>query len=121
MVENSSAAEANDVSLLVLERFSDAQLVSLPRYDKFGASVRGLVDQGVRFREIAGNRRILVSAIVPADWRPEFPSARTMLSEPILTDPSRKRVGLSVPVSELHSVLPAIERGGARFEHLYDY
>lgn len=121
LVENESAAAAHETRMIVMERFADASLVSLPRYDEFGVVVQRLVRQGVRFREIAGNDEILLTAIVPKDWAPTTPSTQQVLSQPLPADPERKRVGLSVSVPTLHNVLPALESSGAQFEHLYDY
>jgi hypothetical protein len=120
IVENSAAAEKVETKMLVMDRFADSTLVSLPRYQEFGSVVQRLVHEGVRFREIAGNREILLTAIAPRDWRPDS-SARMILAEPILIDPNRKRIGLVVPVAALHTVLPAMEQSGMQFEHLYDY
>jgi hypothetical protein len=40
---------------------------------------------------------------------------------PILTDPSRQRVALSVDVERLHQVVPSLEASCAAIDHLYDY
>jgi hypothetical protein len=121
LVENEAAASPHETKMVIVERYADASLVSLPRYDEFAAVVDRLSRQGVRFREVAGNREIVLTAIVPLDWRPNFPSGEPILTQPILSDATRKRVGLAVPVASLHSVLPALEAGGAKLEHIYDY
>ena len=121
LVENEAAASERETRMLVMERFSDSSLVSLPRYDEFGSIVQRLAGQGVRFREIAGNREILLTAIVPLNWQPDLPSQQLILSQPILSDADRKRVGLAVSVPDLHTVLSGLEQSGAKLEHLYDY
>lgn len=121
LVENEAAAVAHETRMVLIERFLDSSLVSLPRYDEFGAVVQRLVRQGVRFREIAGNDEILLTAIVPLDWQPNLPYTDLVLSQPILTESNRKRIGLTVAVPALNIVLPALDASGAKLEHLYDY
>jgi FAD/FMN-containing dehydrogenase len=121
LVENEAAASEHETKMVVIERFSDSSLVSLPRYDEFGSQVDRLVRQGVRFREIAGNHEIVLTAIVPLNWQPDLPVGKLILSQPVLSDADRKRVGLAVSVPALHTVLPALEQNGAKLEHLYDY
>ena len=121
LVENEAAASERETRMLVLDRFRDSSLVSLPRYDEFGSVVQRLTGQGVRFREIAGNREILLTAIVPLNWQPDLPSQQLVLSQPVLSDAERKRVALAVPVPELHTVLSSLEQRRAKLEHLYDY
>lgn len=121
LVENEAAASAHETRMITIERFPDSSLVALPRYDEFSTVVPRLTHQGVRFREIAGNREILITTNAPRDWQPNLPYANLVLSQPILTDPNRKRVGLAVSVPALHTVLPALDQNGAKLEHLYDY
>ena len=121
MVENADGAVKTETKLFVVEQFADSTLVSLPRYEEFGGVVQRLVRQGVRFREVAGNNEILLTTIVPSDWQPNLPAGRIVLSHPILTEVNRKRLGIVVPVNALHTVLPAMEQGGLKVEHLYEY
>jgi len=96
-----------------------ARLLSIPRYEPFTAAVTVLARAGVRFLEIAGNDEILVTVIAPRGWRDE--RARARLVHEQQTRPGETRLALSVPVRRLHEVLPALERDGARIEHVYDY
>jgi hypothetical protein len=73
----------------------------------------------VQFTEIAGNRSvILVSALVPSAWTTD---STILFTQPILTQPQTKRVGLVVPVASLAGVLNRLAAAGARIEHVYDY
>lgn len=121
VVENSTEAEKKERKMFVLDRFADATLISLPRYDEFGEAVRRMAAQGVKFREIAGNREIFLTAIAPNDWQPGSTPGRIVLTQPILTDPGKKRVGIVLPVGALHELLPAMQQNRLEFEHLYDY
>jgi hypothetical protein len=44
-----------------------------------------------------------------------------LFSAPILTDPGAARLVLRTPVASLHAAPAALERAGARLEHVYDY
>ncbi|MGH7355776.1 MAG: hypothetical protein ACRELS_14515 [Candidatus Rokuibacteriota bacterium] len=100
---------------------SHAWIVRIPRYEAFTEIVVGLARRGVRFRDIAGNDEILVTAIAPRDWRYTLPRGRLLFSERILTDRALKRVAVWAPVESLQMILAGLEDGGARVEHVHDY
>jgi hypothetical protein len=108
-------------ALRVLDRRPDgAVLATVPRYEAFKRYAATLARQGASFREIAGNRSvILVSLIVPAAWTPA--GDRVLFTQPLLTDPARKRVALVVPVAALSRDLLRFEQEGDELEHVYDY
>jgi hypothetical protein len=109
--------------MTVLERFADGSaLVTLPRYDDFKDHASALAGMGAGFVEIAGNRSvILLSALVPADWSSPVPDSRLLFTQPVLTQPGRKRVVLVVPVARLAETLRVLRDGGHELEHVYDY
>ena len=96
-------------------------VLKLPPEPGFTRIVPGLVRQGVRFRDIAGNREIFLTVRAPRTWGPGLAPGRLVLAEPILTDPGRQRAGIATPVSSLHTVLASLERSGATLEQLYAY
>ena len=98
-----------------------SELVALPRYEPFTKAVSELSRRRVRFVEIAGNRRIVMTVVAPLNWRLRTADGRVVREWPSLTDPSRKRVALSVDVERLHQVVPSLEASGAAIDHLYDY
>jgi hypothetical protein len=98
-----------------------AAIVTLPRYEPFTELVRGLLRQGVRVHDVAGNEAIAVSAIARRGAPPDPGAGTVVFSAPILTDPAAARLILRTPVAALHTALPALERTGARLEHIYDY
>jgi hypothetical protein len=98
-----------------------SELVGLPRYEPFTKAVSELSRRRVQFVEIAGNRHIVMTVIAPRNWDVSADAAREVREWPILTDPTRKRVALSVGVERLHQVVPSLEAGGASIDHLYDY
>ena len=50
----------------VLERTGDFRLASFPRYDGLRDLLLTLTNKGLKFTEIAGNRKIFLTAIGPA-------------------------------------------------------
>lgn len=99
----------------------DDLLLEIPRYEPFSTAVPELARRGVRFEEIAGNRRLVITVKADAAWDAHRLYGEEVVSWPILTEPGKKLVALEVPVTGLHEVLPAIEASGGQLHHLYDY
>ncbi len=87
-----------------------------PRYQKFTDIAVQLLYAGARFTEIAGNRQIMVTAIVPRQWTFQLPAGELLFSSPQLTNGNAKRVVLRVPVADLGGISKQLT-----IEHLYDY
>ena len=106
-----------------LERFPDGSaLVTVPRYEAFKTYSLALAKRGIEFQEIAGNRSvILVSALVPQEWTPGDDGSEVLFSQPILTQPTLKRVALVVSVAGLSKELRTLDESGLVIEHVYDY
>jgi hypothetical protein len=99
-----------------------AALVTVPRYEAFMNYAQALAAQGVDFREIAGNRSvILVSLIGPADWHPHVGIEKELIEQTILTQAGRKRVVATTRVPELGAALREWAQGGVQVEHVFDY
>jgi hypothetical protein len=116
-------AQEDLADLTVLRELPDGSvLVTVPRYDAFKHHARWLARHGAQFVEIAGNRTpILVSLLVPAEWSTGASPYDIMLTQPILTRPSSKRIVISVPVNGLHDVLAEFDDPRFELEHVYDY
>jgi hypothetical protein len=91
-------------------------IVRMPRYQKFTETAGQLLRAHARFAEIAGNRQIMVTAVVRRDWIFQLPAGELLFSGEILTDGLSKRVALRVPVADLGAIT-----GGLPVEHIYDY
>jgi hypothetical protein len=106
-----------------LQRFADGSvLVTVPRYDDFMKYAIALAKRGVSFREIAGNRSaILISVLTARTWEPAIGDLHVLFSQPIITQPSTKRVALVVPVAALASTLNRVIAQGGQIEHVFDY
>jgi len=97
-------------------------IVRLPRYEAFTRSALALLDRRVRFRDIAGNDDILVTALVPTSFDERSLRTTTVIARaPVLADPHRRRLALRVGVTRLHEVVAELRAIGATVEHLYDY
>ena len=98
-----------------------AALVTVPRYEAFMTYAQALADQGVDFKEIAGNNSfILVSVLAPGEWTPAGP-ATALMSQPLLTRPGIRRVVMVMPVSHLAAALREWKAAKLQIEHVYDY
>jgi hypothetical protein len=123
LVENiSPQALGGEPKMKVVKEFADASaLLSLPRYEEFRDGVLRLSSKGVRFREIAGNKEILLTAVVPAAWNYDLPDGKVLIEKPILTRPGQKRLSINAPVVALHKILLQLVDRHYFVEHIYDY
>jgi hypothetical protein len=62
-----------------------------------------------------------VSALVPAGWQLPSGQGRLLFEQPVLTNPSEKRVAVVVPVPRLHAALIELSTPPQRLEHVFDY
>jgi hypothetical protein len=122
LAENVSSPAMRAASgVAVVRRYGEGALISLPHEEKFRDAALALVANGVRFREIAGNGTILVSLIAPASWSYDLNAGRQVMSHPILTAPGQRRMGIAVPVPELHEVVGQLQHRQLAIEHIFDY
>lgn len=96
-------------------------LIRTPRYRAFTEVLLRLARAGRDVVEIAGNRRILVTALVPRGPLPSLPGATPLFETPIQSRPDHRRVALDVIVEQLATTIRALDSAGAALEHVYDY
>jgi len=96
-------------------------LVRTPRYQAYSDLVVRLARRGRNVAEIAGNRRILITVLVPVGSRPPLPGTSELFEVAIQSRPDRRRLGLDVAVEQLGATIRALEGAGATIEHIYDY
>lgn len=96
-------------------------LLIAPRYQEFTELLERLADSGVEVIEIAGNRHILMSAIVKTDQKPAITGARALFALPVDARPGFVRIGYDVDVGDLSGILAGARAAGVEVEHLYDY
>lgn len=113
----------NDSEIKLIEVLSsEATLITLPRYAAFNPALRTLVQAGVQIQEIAGNcSAILLTVVVPIDWKPSSPFAKAIFKQTIATDKSQQRVLLTSLVPNLSMVIISLEQEGIEIEHIFDY
>jgi|SRR4051812_13156989 len=109
--------------LKILSRLPDgAFLVTVPRYEPFQIYARALAQQGLSFREIAGNNTVILTTLLaPKAWKDNDPTRRVLFTQPIITQPGLQRVALILPVAGLAKAFGEFDRQGVRVEHVYDY
>lgn len=100
----------------------DGALLILPRYQPFTHRAMTLAQAGVNFREIAGNRSVILVSILskePPDrgWL----GTEQLFEQPVITEPGTRRLALVIPVEGLASSLRQFARRGVTVEHIYDY
>jgi hypothetical protein len=106
---------------LISQPKEDEALLSLPRYQDFMAPAIALANCGAEFKEIAGNRSvILVSALGPLG-QAQPSDTEVMIRQPIITQPGKEREVLVIPVAKLASVLRGLRAQGLTLEHIFDY
>jgi hypothetical protein len=106
---------------LISQAKEDEALLSLPRYQDFMAPAMALANCGAEFKEIAGNRSvILVSALGPLG-QAQPSDTEVMIRQPIITQPGKEREVLVIPVAKLASVLRGLRAQGLTLEHIFDY
>jgi len=104
-------------------------IVTLPRGEAFTRSLVGLVGGGVKVLDVAGNDEIALTAIVrsaphaTAGSAPDEapPAGRVLAADPLLTEPSARRLTLRTPLARLGDVAAWLQRRGAVLERFYDY
>lgn len=96
-------------------------LIETDRYRAFTDIVKQVAGRGGRFTEIAGNRRVLVTALVPMKGATTAFGGERLFAFPLQARPGWQRIGLDVAVDRLGDVMGAVAAEGGSFEHLYDY
>jgi len=119
-VDKSSCVAGSDYESL--RTFDDGSaLVLFPRYEAFTAAATQAAQCGAQFREIAGNRSVILISELSADSSPPVGVGQVLFTQPILTQPGLRRGVHVVPVSALSGFLLELQRSGATVEHVFDY
>lgn len=106
---------------LILQPKEDEALLSLPRYQDFMAPSMALANCGAVFKEIAGNRGVILVSMLGPLGQAQPSDTEVMIRQPIITQPGREREVLVVPVAKLASVLRGLPAQGLTLEHIFDY
>jgi hypothetical protein len=99
---------------------SEGAIFVTRRYQVFTEMIPRLIERGVRFVEIGGNRLIFATFLADADVL--LPgTGQVLFAYPLPAMRETLRIGIALPVGELHDALPALAEAGADLEHVYDY
>lgn len=106
-----------------LEQYKDSSvLMLLPRYDAFKDQALAIARAGATITEVAGNSGdIMVTYLVPDSFQKKDSIASVLFTQPILTDPSTKRMALVLPVHNLCTLLRLYDQPDIKLEHIYDF
>ncbi|MBY0452215.1 MAG: hypothetical protein K2P92_04205, partial [Bdellovibrionaceae bacterium] len=108
-------------SVKILERTGDFRLVSFPRYDRLRDLLLTLTNKGLKFTEIAGNRKIFLTAIGPAGSEKLVPPEVVIGTSQLATDSSKIRFLISTSVASLMDGLALAQNNKITIEHIFDY
>ncbi|TGM15589.1 FAD-binding oxidoreductase [Leptospira selangorensis] len=95
------------------------KIISIPRYEPFTKEVPVLVEKGISFKEIAGNKKIVLTTI--SSENQNWEDQKILSSWPILTEPGKKRTALILPVDQLHLMILYCKQNGILIDHIFDY
>jgi hypothetical protein len=96
-------------------------IMVIPRYQPFTDLAPKLAKEGVQFVEVAGNREIFLTALVNRDVSYKPSTGQIVFETNILTNPDKKRIGLSVPTEFLSQALVQLQNKQGFIEHIFDY
>jgi len=109
-------------NLSVMQRYGDGSaLVTISRYEGFMTAATELARQGVQFREIAGNRGPILLSVIEHGNAPAALRDAAFLRQPIITEPGKERLLVTVPVDALSPALNSLRTSGVQLEHVFDY
>lgn len=116
-----AAAVAGEPDTAVVADFgADGAVFVTRRYQVFTEMIPRLIEKGVRFTEIGGNRLIFVTVLYEDDLAAPD-GVQVLFDHALPALPETRRAGLAVEVGRLHEAVPALAAGGAMVEHVYDY
>ncbi|HOZ51562.1 MAG TPA: hypothetical protein PLU17_06870 [Chitinophagaceae bacterium] len=111
-----------DSTKIIKKYANQSLLIQLPRYDLFNAAIVDAAKHGAIFKEIAGNNSaILLSVLVSNIEVFNYKNTQIIFTQPIASDPTKKRIAFAVQVKNLNSILLELDRDKVFIEHVFDY
>lgn len=102
--------------------FDTYHLIKMPRYDDFRELSKEFGEKSIRYVEIAGNRRIFMTAIVDKVLDTGLRIDDVIVGHSnVPTEPFKDRLLIATQVGSLGEVLHALKTAGAQVEHIFDY
>lgn len=120
VIEGGEGATVAGVTL-VRDLGGGRSLVRTQRYEAYSRILEAWAATGTTVLEIAGNRRILLTVVVPGSATPTLPQSTPIFAMPLQSRPGSRRIGLDTQVPAIGAVIRAATSQGVTFEHAYDY
>ncbi len=98
-----------------------AFILAIRRYELFTGVLPQLAAAGIHFYDIAGNRRILITAVGDREHMPTDNDHAPVLFTMRLLTSNSQRVAIDASVESLGDILKALASSGAVLEHIYDF
>ncbi len=96
-------------------------LMDLPRYAAFNTAVCDLSQNGIHFKEIAGNNAAIMLTVLTDKQLLPATKTTTIFTQPVETKPGTNRVALVTPVVNLSTLVKSLLDQKVEIEHIYDY
>ena len=110
-----------DKTWALIKKGSGKAIVSFPRYQDFTPATVAMAETDESFVNVAGNKKILLTVIVPRTWT--YKGHGEIFTEwPILTEPQLKRDVLLLNVEDLAPFVHQIRADqSVKLDHIFDY
>lgn len=96
-------------------------LVLMPRYDDFKRLANSLAQTHIKFIEIAGNRKIFLTAIADKAADKVLDAGEVVGLSTVPTDTTKERLLISASVASLTDLLSTLQFRKIEVEHIFDY
>jgi hypothetical protein len=122
LVDSWETCTRTPAGVSVISKVSESEaLLALPRYEGFMMPAVALARCGAEFREIAGNRHVIVVSVLGPEGAIAPVATEVMLRQRIITEPGRERLVLIVPVAGVAALLNGLAGDRMALEHIFDY
>lgn len=105
----------------ILRTDQSVHLVLMPRYDDFKRLANSLAQTHIKFIEIAGNRKIFLTAIADKAADKVLDAGEVVGLSNVPTDTTKERLLISASVASLTDLLATLQSRKIDVEHIFDY
>lgn len=96
-------------------------LMSVPRWGAFTKAVTELAKLNIRYKNISGNRRIVVSMLSDSANENPLVKSNMVFSSLLVSNTNKKRTYSLVAVQDLSAAIAEASNKGFQVEHIFDY
>ena len=108
-------------NIKIIKSSGAINLVLMPRYDDFRKLANQFSQTNLKFVEIAGNRKIFLTAIADKSADFTFDSGDVVGLSNVPTDSNKERLLISTSVASLTDILSTLQLRKINVEHIFDY